>query len=110
MTKAISPQEAKHEKQDVIPDEVLQVVNLLLKERYNGNRVRIEQREVLEEALALMCANGAHVTRDEFFKRHWLDFEQVYRNVGWAVTYDKPAYCESYSAHWVFENKEKLPF
>lgn len=103
MVKPISPDEAMFSKQDVIPEVVLEVVNQLLKERYNGrDSVRILRRDVLDEALARMRADGVSVTKDEFFKRHWLDFEQAYRNVGWKVDYDSPVYNESYEPSWTF--------
>lgn len=39
------------------------------------------------------------------FKEHLLDFEDVYRNKGWNVKYDKPAYNESYEPTWTFTPK-----
>ena len=105
MVKPISPEEAKHAKQDVIPQAVIAVVNKLLKERFNGRSARLMQAEVLHEALACMRADGASVSEDDFFDRHWLDFEQLYRDAGWKVVYDQPAYNESYEASWRFEKE-----
>jgi hypothetical protein len=98
----ITPDEALHEKHNVIPEAVLNVVNQLLRERWDNHTARITQAEVFKEAFAIMRADGANVTKDDFFKRHWLDFEQVYKNAGWKVEYDRPGYNESYEAFWVF--------
>ena len=29
-------------------------------------------------------------TKTDIFRRHWLDIEDIYRDAGWQVTYDKP--------------------
>jgi hypothetical protein len=31
-----------------------------------------------------------------------LDIEPIYREAGWIVEYDKPAYCENYDANFTF--------
>jgi hypothetical protein len=31
-----------------------------------------------------------------------LDIEDTYREAGWKVEYDKPAYCENYPANFTF--------
>ena len=33
----------------------------------------------------------------------YLDFEDEYRTIGWKVTYNKPAYCETYEPYFIFE-------
>jgi hypothetical protein len=93
---AISPDDISIIKAAVIPPEVFDAVNELLALRYiSGSRVTIKQYEIadlIKEKLG-EC------------KIEWLNFEDVYRNAGWIVEYDKPAYCESYDAFFVFRKK-----
>lgn len=97
--RAISPNEAKGFKKDVIPQVVFDTVNeLLVRELYN-KRATIKQPELV----ALLVSKG--LSRDEIFKNHWLDFEVVYGTQGWKVVHDKPGYNESGEAYWVFTEK-----
>lgn len=39
------------------------------------------------------------------FAEKWLDVEEIFRQVGWSVSYDNPAYNESYEPSWTFTKK-----
>ncbi len=39
------------------------------------------------------------------FNYDWLNVENAYRAKGFRVEYDKPAYCESYDAYFVFSKR-----
>ena len=43
--------------------------------------------------------------RQKIYDQGWLDFEPLYREVGWNVEYDKPAYYEHYDAYFKFTKK-----
>ncbi len=47
------------------------------------------------------------VTSTTVCDNHWLDVEDVYREAGWVVEYDKPGYCESYEATFTFKKDGK---
>jgi hypothetical protein len=47
------------------------------------------------------------VERAVVFDKGWLDVESIFRAEGWKVKYDKPAYCETYKAFFVFSRKKK---
>ena len=40
--------------------------------------------------------------RNKLFDKHYLDIEPLYREAGWKVKYDKPAYNEDYKATFTF--------
>ena len=44
-------------------------------------------------------------TRELVYPSRDSDIEDIFREAGWKVTYDKPAYNESYDAYFKFEGK-----
>lgn len=98
--KPFSPKEAEEAKISNIPDEVLEAVNELLSESYSS-RIVLLQDKVINRVISKM----ENISRQDIFENKWLDFEPVYRKQGWCVEYDKPAYNDSYGAHWVFKQK-----
>lgn len=97
--KPFSPDQALANKANVIHPKMIEVVNNLLSKHYNGSSCRIYQNEVMD---AFLTATNHEYTREEVYNNKWLDFESVYRENGWKVSYDKPAYCETYEAAYVF--------
>lgn len=90
--KPIAPDEVVHE----IPDVIIEVVNTLIKEKWNGRKSHILQDEILERL---------SIPRDEVFEKHLLDFEHIYREAGWSVIYDKPGWDENYKPFFEFKRK-----
>ena len=96
----ISPEDAKKHHSVNIPNWVIEFINeKLIKGAFNGI-VKIQQGEIL-------AARPIDVSSKEVFENYWLDFEDLYRAVGWNVTYDKPGYNESYEAFFIFHSKSK---
>ena len=96
--KPFSPEEAKSIALTNIPDEVISIVNnLLVQNLRNGNYASFLQKEIIDEYKKLYP--------DNIFNIKWLDFEELYEANGWKVTYDSPAYCESFPASFKFEKK-----
>jgi len=79
-----------------IPEFVIEAVNELISEKYNDSSFVIRQNEVKDRIMS-------KTTQD--FDWEWLNFEKIYRDAGWYVEYDKPAYCESYEAFFKFTPK-----
>tara|TARA_R110001599_G_scaffold178969_1_gene371542 strand:- start:59 stop:370 length:312 start_codon:yes stop_codon:yes gene_type:complete len=101
MKRAISPEEFQKivKKKKVIPDFIFEIFNELITERCSEKSITIYLKDVV--------AKVNDVTQKEWpgkdWPRWWLDVEDEYRESGWKVTYDRPAYCESYEAYFLFE-------
>lgn len=100
--KPISPDEVVIQKEKEFPDVVIEVVNRLVKEKWNGKQAIVMQADIVNGILG-----NSRYTKNEIFGKHLLDFEDIYRKQGWNVTYDSPAYCESYDPYFLFERKTK---
>lgn len=95
---AIAPEEVKVRRVQLIPDIIFEKVNELITERFDGKSATIKQDDILNA----VCNADPCLTRGKIFKNHWLDIEPFYREQGWDVEYDKPAYCEDYPATFKF--------
>ena len=77
--------------------------NVITRNITDSGFARVTQEEALVEVQT--CAfhkHGVELTRNQIYDQHLLDVEEAYRAQGWKVEYDKPAYCESYSAFFTF--------
>lgn len=99
--KPITPDEVVEHKLREIPDQVVECWNRMIASKSNGsNTITIMQDDIVS---ALVAATG--VKRQAVFDLGWLDIEDLYRNAGWKVSYDKPGYNESYEAYFEFRKK-----
>ena len=108
--KPITPDEAARDKINSIPVFVIHAVNQLLTERMNAScHINIGQDEIIERAMMIgrehRTAPG-NMTKQIFFQNGWLEIEKIYEKAGWSVTYDKPAFNESYSACFIFTREQ----
>lgn len=97
----LTPDEVDEAKTESIPDFVIGAVNNLLK-KY-GSSAEITQDEIIDE---IMVQATPETTRREIFDKKWLDFEPVFRAVGWEVVYDKPGYNETYEPSFKFRRSK----
>lgn len=86
-----------------IPDFVIEIVNGLIVQNYQDRG----KRSVIKQSELIKIINAHIEDKDMCFDIKWLDFEELYRNVGWNVKYDAPGYNESYEATFKFTKKEK---
>lgn len=100
MIKPITPDEIKHE----IPDFIIEAVNTLIKKNWDGKEAIIKQNDILA-IVSSKNDNDGKPSRQTIFDNNWLDFEDLYRKVGWKVEYDKPTYNEFYDAYFKFTKK-----
>lgn len=100
--KALSKEEVIKNQINKIPEEVIEVVNKLLTEEYDSNKgtASIFQDDILN--LLSSPEYGNHSRRD-VFDNHWLDFEDIYREKGWKVTYVKATYDDEFATYFKFE-------
>jgi hypothetical protein len=93
----IRPDEVRSRVAHAIPEAVFESFNDLIALHWDGRRATVKQNEVVD-----LITKRTSAGRQEIFDRHWLDVEEAYRSAGWKVEYDKPAYCETYEAFFVF--------
>lgn len=92
----------RKENRNGIPDLVFEVVNnLLLTKPRKNNRIIITQDEILNKLTG--DEDCGRFNRQTILDKGWLDFEDIYREVGWRVTYDKPGFNDSYRPYFIFE-------
>jgi hypothetical protein len=107
--KPLSASTITEQKLSSIPDEIIESVNALILNRWTGLKAQIMQKEIVEEYVRLKKNVGdereSQDIRDEIFKKHWLDIEEIYRQEGWDVKYDRPGFDENYEAFFVFTKK-----
>lgn len=101
MIKPITPTEAQSLKQTQIPDAVFDAFNQMIASEIDSNGQAVITQD---EVIALICKKMG-IDRFQVHMR-WLDIENIYRNYGWEVEYDKPGYNESSSATFTFKQKE----
>lgn len=89
----IKPNELAKHKSATIPDRMVAIINELLIENYRHGRktITISQNEIKERW-----------NDDDTWDILYLDFEHIFGQVGYTVTYDKPSYGESYASHFTF--------
>lgn len=98
--KPIRPEDIAAHKQEHIPEAVFQVFNDLIAENINAGYATVRQKDVVKRMKA------AGLKEKDISDKGWLDVEPVYRDAGWEVSYDKPAYCESwYEPYYTFRAK-----
>lgn len=87
--------------------ETIEAFNYLIQHNWICNKAIIKQDDVVGKILDLKLnrANIATIEamREKIFKEHQLDVEKLYREQGFTVIYDKPAYNEDYSATFTFK-------
>ena len=102
--KPITPKEAKAQKPNSFPPEVIEAFNELIVQNLKGDYACIRQKEVL----ALIRKKMKKTSADKICEEGWLDVEDVYRKAGWEVIYDAPGYNESfYEPSFEFRIKNK---
>lgn len=92
----IAPEEVLAAKLEHFPPEVIDTVNRLIERNLQYGQARILQKDIVN------ALTEGGMNRVDIFKNHWLDFEDIYRDAGWAVGYDKPGYNETYDAFFEF--------
>ncbi|MEO5949596.1 MAG: hypothetical protein ABIP74_04265 [Candidatus Saccharimonas sp.] len=92
---------AAHKQAVIIPEKVFDAFNELIAKYWNGYSATFTQDEVMKLVLKKF-ARSTTVTRRTAYDNRWLDVEPIYREAGWKVAYDRPAYDESYEPTFTF--------
>lgn len=102
MVNPISPKDVGSAKATIFPKCVFEAVNELIATHYTNGRAHFTQDDVIDK---IQHYSGYDIGRKEIFDNGYLNFEEVYREQGWKVEYDKPGYNESYKANFTFKAK-----
>lgn len=99
MTKPITPNEAKKSTSSAIPSFVIEAFNEMISTRLRRGVARFDLKEVADLA---MSKAPPGFERQTLWDRNYMDVEPLFERAGWKVQFDKPGYCESYEAFFVF--------
>lgn len=84
-----------------IPDNVIEAFNELIQENVRGKRAVILQEEIIKRILS-KYDDDLLVTRETIYENDWLDVEDLFKDAGWQIVYDKPSIDDSYPASFTF--------
>lgn len=102
--KPITPSKAKKDAKSNIPDFVIEGVNNAIKLFYCKDGFTILQKDIMIEVCKLKPDD---ITTEIIFKNNWLDFEDIFREAGWYITFHKPAYNDLlFEPNFKFKEKE----
>lgn len=101
MSGPISADEVSKKKKIEIPDTVYDVVNSLIIKTWSRGSAKVYLDDVYSELRKL------GMDTQEVFNNGWLNFEEAYRDAGWAVSFESPGFNEQGSAGWMFSNTGK---
>lgn len=102
--KPITPQEAELQEGSQIPDAVIGIFNKLIVKNLHNGQAKITITEV-EQAILAEVQSHIALPSNYTINHDWLDVEPIFRRAGWKVTYDKPAYFETYEGYYIFTVK-----
>lgn len=97
MTNPITPQDVVTAKAASFPDEVIEAFNGLIAKKFSNGYANFTLSEA-KSAINKLIGN-------RLWDSDWLNVEEIYRNAGWDVSYDKPGYNESYEGNYTFKKK-----
>jgi hypothetical protein len=104
----IKPDEIVNAKRKQLDPVVEQAVDALLAQNWNGRSSKVYQKDIVAKILEIKAFETEELKNEftrKLFDEHMLDFEDIYRDAGWSVYYDKPGYNESYEASFEFKKK-----
>lgn len=116
MSKPISPKDVTVQKAKAFPPFVFEAFNELIAQNYTCGSATVKQKDVVTRMVSIANKHisdqdldeefggyGSSVNSNKIYDNGWLNVEEVYREQGWKVSYDKPGYNESYDAYFVFK-------
>ena len=104
MNKALSPKEAITRAKNEVPELVVQAWNNLIVENLKVQGGKASSEFLLEE-LANQITLIMSISYEQAKQKGWFDLEDIFRDKGWKVEFDRPGYNESYSPKFTFKSK-----
>lgn len=93
----VSPDEIGAIRHAVIPERVFDMFNELINRNWDGRKSIVYKRIIMEKIL-----EGTTLSREKVYSNGWLEIDDLYREKGWIVIYNKPSYNEFYEPYWTF--------
>ena len=103
---AWSPAEVRAQKINFIPPEIIEAINELLAQRWNGRSASFGLTELKQNVGHKFRTNGSPNLGKQYADG-WLDFEPIFEDKGWKVTWDSPGYNESGETRWEFTKRQQ---
>lgn len=102
-TEPIAPEDLIKAKTKYIPSPVIECVNELIAKHWNGMSSTFKQTDLVDMIInAMYVSDEYNWAKAQIFEQKYLDFEDIYRDKGWTVVYDKPGYNETYEPTFKF--------
>ena len=101
MIRPIRPSEVAAAKADPIPDEVIDIFNELITEKWNGWQAVVPQDEVVERVCAKLS-----IDRKQVFDRQLIAVKGLFEFEGWVVTYNAGNYHDPEPPTFTFTEKK----
>jgi hypothetical protein len=95
--KPITPQEVIEHKIKEIPDEVIDVWNKIIVEKWRESAAIVYKDEITKR-----IANTLNIDVNKVYDFGYLDIKVIYKNFGWNVEYYKPYFDESFRPYFTF--------
>ena len=96
MTNPITPNELTEMQRKLMPEEVIKAWNEMIAEAYDGTSA-----DILLGDARTRIRNVCGVYQIPY-KENYLNIEDIYREAGWNVEFNKPDYTESYESFYEF--------
>lgn len=96
----ITPKEVAKQKLEQIPGVVISTINKLIAANYVDDEAKVYQDDLMKQLRLIGLSD------EEILRGGWLNFEEIYREAGWSVDYDKPAWNEQGRAYFLFTKKQ----
>jgi hypothetical protein len=98
MVKPIKPGEVSDRKRSHLPDEIIEAFNDAIASYYYHGEANFTQEYIISQ----IVRRG--IGRKDIEGNHLLQgIEEIYRPAGWIVTFNAPAYNETYMAYYSFK-------
>ena len=106
MSGPIKPENAEEKRKDNIPEEVFEAFNKLIVQNLSDGRSSFLKNDAMYEILKNppkeFLDMDSNLVRQKIYDLKYLDVEESYRDAGWNVKYEGPAYWETFEDYFEF--------
>lgn len=96
--KPIKPSEIKPIQNSKIPEQVIEVFNKFLVDKFDGKQAVLDMDTVAKAAAMFL-----EITTAELYDNKWMDVESIFEAEGWSVTFIKGPYYSETRPYYVFK-------